>query len=209
MLVERGVDAVDAAEIITRAVLHGASSAPKKRSAGAIRQERYRRNKASHVTDSDGCDASGSLPDKEVPPAPPQEINPLSPTEKKNPPSGVKKKNPPPRGTRIPADFEPDIAYAVAQGLPAARARTEAENFRDYWSAKTGQGATKLDWPATWRQWVRNARDRYGGNNRSPPASNGRERLTPAESARRRLEEIDREQASKPDIPEGRFNFDG
>jgi hypothetical protein len=30
------------------------------------------------------------------------------------------------------------------------------EQFRDYWSAKAGSGATKLDWQATWRNWVRN-----------------------------------------------------
>jgi anti-sigma-K factor RskA len=30
------------------------------------------------------------------------------------------------------------------------------EQFRDYWSAKAGSGSTKLDWQATWRNWVRN-----------------------------------------------------
>lgn len=34
---------------------------PKQRSAGAIRQERYRRNKASQVTESDACDAAPAL----------------------------------------------------------------------------------------------------------------------------------------------------
>ncbi|MCB4349753.1 hypothetical protein LA345_38825 (plasmid) [Burkholderia vietnamiensis] len=33
----------------------------------------------------------------------------------------------------------------------------EAEKFRDYWTAKSGKDATKTDWPATWRNWVRNA----------------------------------------------------
>lgn len=31
-----------------------------------------------------------------------------------------------------------------------------AEDFRDYWTAKTGAQATKLDWHATWRRWMRN-----------------------------------------------------
>lgn len=47
------------------------------RSAGAIRQERYRRNVASQSVTRDAGDASS--PDKEVPPAPPEEINPNYP----------------------------------------------------------------------------------------------------------------------------------
>lgn len=46
-LVDHGIDPVEAADIIARAALYGAGNAPKKRSAGAIRQERYRRKKAS------------------------------------------------------------------------------------------------------------------------------------------------------------------
>ncbi|SFI69985.1 Helix-turn-helix domain-containing protein [Pseudomonas guineae] len=33
-----------------------------------------------------------------------------------------------------------------------------AEDFRDYWTAKTGSQATKLDWHATWRRWMRSQR---------------------------------------------------
>ncbi len=33
----------------------------------------------------------------------------------------------------------------------------EAEKFRDYWCGKSGKDAAKTDWPATWRNWVRNA----------------------------------------------------
>jgi hypothetical protein len=28
--------------------------------------------------------------------------------------------------------------------------------FRDYWIAVAGQRGVKLDWDATWRNWVRN-----------------------------------------------------
>lgn len=31
-----------------------------------------------------------------------------------------------------------------------------AERFKDFWIAKSGKDATKLDWEATWRNWVRN-----------------------------------------------------
>jgi uncharacterized protein YdaU (DUF1376 family) len=34
--------------------------------------------------------------------------------------------------------------------------------FRDYWIAKPGKDGTKLDWQATWRNWVRNERRAEG-----------------------------------------------
>jgi len=37
--------------------------------------------------------------------------------------------------------------------------RRETEKFRNYWRAKTGQSATKLDWEATWRNWMLKAAD--------------------------------------------------
>jgi uncharacterized protein YdaU (DUF1376 family) len=30
-----------------------------------------------------------------------------------------------------------------------------ADSFKDFWHSKAGQNATKLDWHATWRNWVR------------------------------------------------------
>lgn len=66
------------------------------------------------------------------------------------------------RGTRLPDDFTvPDewLSWAIEQRRwdPAAT-REEAENFCNFWQAKTGQAATKLDWRKTWQNWVRNSR---------------------------------------------------
>lgn len=47
--------------------------------------------------------------------------------------------------------------WAVAEGLSESEVRLEAEKFRDYWLGKSGQGGTKADWAATWRNWVRRA----------------------------------------------------
>ncbi|WP_455466929.1 hypothetical protein [Bartonella sp. B39] len=73
------------------------------------------------------------------------------------------------RGCRLPADFEPDYDFAIAEGLPPERVKVEIAKFRDYWTAKSGKDATKRDWPATWRNWVRNSKDyqknKQGGNN--------------------------------------------
>ncbi len=63
-------------------------------------------------------------------------------------------------GARLPADWDltdDRVQAAVNAGLARGRIRTEANKFRDYWHAKSGKDATKLDWDATWRNWCRNA----------------------------------------------------
>lgn len=49
------------------------------------------------------------------------------------------------------------MAFAASQGLTNGRATAELAKFRDFWTAKTGADATKADWQATWRNWVRRA----------------------------------------------------
>lgn len=64
------------------------------------------------------------------------------------------------RGTRLSPDWIPsdtNLAYCRSQRRDLDPARV-ADNFRDYWTAKPGAGATKLDWDAAWRTWVRNER---------------------------------------------------
>lgn len=68
------------------------------------------------------------------------------------------------RGTRIPADFtvtQEMVAWAM-ENVPGVNGKAETEKFVNHWRAKTGRDATKLDWVATWRNWMLNARDRYG-----------------------------------------------
>ncbi|MBX4335669.1 DUF1376 domain-containing protein [Bartonella raoultii] len=62
------------------------------------------------------------------------------------------------RGCRLPADFEPDYDFALAEGLPPERVKVEIAKFRDYWRSKAGANAAKTDWQATWRNWVRNSK---------------------------------------------------
>ncbi|WP_273721082.1 MULTISPECIES: DUF1376 domain-containing protein [unclassified Bartonella] len=72
------------------------------------------------------------------------------------------------RGCRLPDDFEPDYDFALAEGLPPERIKAEIAKFRDYWRSKAGANATKTDWQATWRNWVRNSKNyeinQRGGN---------------------------------------------
>lgn len=39
------------------------------------------------------------------------------------------------------------------------------DSFRDFWIAKAGKDGRKLDWYATWRNWVRNQKSNSHGNN--------------------------------------------
>jgi uncharacterized protein YdaU (DUF1376 family) len=62
------------------------------------------------------------------------------------------------RGTRLPRDWQlPSdwAAWAEGQGVRPEVVRREGERFRDYWISKPGKDGTKLDWQATWRNWMR------------------------------------------------------
>jgi hypothetical protein len=56
------------------------------------------------------------------------------------------------------------IAFAREQ--VGHRTQLELDKFCDYWRARAGPGGTKLDWDATWRNWVRSAAERKNGNGR-------------------------------------------
>ena len=63
-----------------------------------------------------------------------------------------------PRGSRLPKDWVPDTE--LAEWSKAERTdldlRKVLMEFRDYWTSVAGQKGVKLDWDATWRNWVRN-----------------------------------------------------
>lgn len=61
------------------------------------------------------------------------------------------------RGTRLPSDWVlPEDWQAWAQEeRPDLDADAVASRFRDFWAAKPGKDGRKVDWLATWRNWVR------------------------------------------------------
>lgn len=65
----------------------------------------------------------------------------------------------PPRGTRIPDGWMPsqDAIDSMKSECPNVDLEAEHRKFVDYWTAKSGKDATKLDWDATWRNWIRRA----------------------------------------------------
>lgn len=117
-------------------------------------------------TNGDIVDIDYAPPSPKESPHTPKETPPSTPTTlKEKTPKGVQKK-----GSRLPSDFEPDFGFAEVHGLSRSQAEAEAAKFRDYWAAKAGQGATKQDWQATWRNWVRSAVERLGPRRRDGPS---------------------------------------
>jgi hypothetical protein len=62
------------------------------------------------------------------------------------------------KGSRLSTDFElPDTWTEFCQTeRPDLNPQKVFDSFRDYWVAKAGAAGVKLDWQATWRNWVRN-----------------------------------------------------
>ena len=61
------------------------------------------------------------------------------------------------RGSRLPANWIPDkeLAEWSKAERPDLDLRRVLAEFRDYWTSLAGSRGVKLDWDATWRNWVR------------------------------------------------------
>ena len=62
------------------------------------------------------------------------------------------------RGSRLPQDFVLSKEWSdfCTQQRPDLNLQNTFDSFKDFWTAKAGSGGVKLDWLATWRNWVRN-----------------------------------------------------
>lgn len=59
----------------------------------------------------------------------------------------------------VPEDWIADGEFTRNQcNLPPLDLRAEAMKFANYWAAKSGGGATKLDWKRTWLNWCMTAK---------------------------------------------------
>jgi hypothetical protein len=99
---------------------------------------------------------------------------PQSPTSMSPPTANDRK-----RGIRLPDDFEerirarPDLANWFRENCPHVDGKRETERFRDHWSDKPGKDGRKLDWIATWRNWMRTAEDRARPRQRATSSRGG------------------------------------
>ena len=96
-------------------------------------------------------------------------------------------------GTRLPDDFRPspEMVEWFRENCPHVDGKTEHAKFCDYWRAKPGKDGRKLDWVATWRNWMRTAGERYKPRPRggpSEPESTTNDRVQQALESGRRVQ---------------------
>jgi uncharacterized protein YdaU (DUF1376 family) len=77
----------------------------------------------------------------------------VQPTSNQEP---VTKREASARGTRLSADWQMPIEYReyCAIKRPDLNPEVVAESFKNFWIAKAGRDAVKLDWGAVWKNWV-------------------------------------------------------
>jgi hypothetical protein len=79
------------------------------------------------------------------------------------------------RATRCPEPFivNSDMRLWASEHAPLIDVRLETTKFCNYWRAKAGKDATKLDWKLTWRNWLLSAYPPTNGNGHQyrPPAA--------------------------------------
>jgi hypothetical protein len=79
----------------------------------------------------------------------------------------------------VPFEITPDMVAWARENCPLVDGKRETERFCDYWRAIPGARGRKLDWPATWRNWLRKEHDdemarRTRAAPREKPAANER-----------------------------------
>jgi len=74
------------------------------------------------------------------------------------------------RGTRIPDDFTvtPAMVAWARENTPDVDGKYQTEKFIRYWRAKSGRDATKVDWVATWENWMFKAQEDITGPRQIP-----------------------------------------
>lgn len=102
------------------------------------------------------------------------------------------------RGTRLPDKWTPPVDdWVFARDLIGdQRARAELAKFTDHWKQQPGQRGVKLDWSATWRNWVRRAAEYRNGNGKTPGGSL-------LDSVKRELADLEREDETDPPLYPG------
>jgi len=76
----------------------------------------------------------------------------------------------PTRGSRLKDDWSPsgeNLAFAIGLGFSQSEVDRMTSRFRNYWLAKAGKDAAKLDWSRTWQNWASTEAERR------PRAANG------------------------------------
>lgn len=120
---------------------------PKREDDSSERVKRLRDKKKSDVTPCNADETHGNAPDTDTEQT--REDSPNPPSEDIPP---AKKATRLPKDWTLPSDWK---AWALQKGVPDDVIEFEAEKFADAWHADNRPTARKLDWEATWRNWIR------------------------------------------------------
>jgi hypothetical protein len=124
-----------------------------RREAAKNRVNAWRERQSNGVTDSSHAPESNAAPD-------PTHPDP-SPVSTDVDTGGARK-----RGTRIPDPFivTGEMRAWAAERCPGVDVNLSTERFVNYWRAKAGKEATKVDWKRTWNNWLLNDQERAPGS---------------------------------------------
>lgn len=163
---------------IVAAVAAMESNLPKDEQAERRRQKDRERKQTKRLRKSaESVEIHGVCGKKEVFPQTP------FPEKNTNPPENPSGFLPPTpkrqRGTRLPEGWQPKqegVNLAFELGFSMEEGKQEVLKFKDYWCGKAGPNAVKMDWDATWRNWLRRASENRKGksNGKSNQYANGK-----------------------------------
>lgn len=128
-------------------------------------RDKKRRQRAGLSRDREGTNGDN-------PPSSPIPLDPPSQTLPPIIPQTPSSTEPQKRARRLADDWVLPSSWgrwALDEGWPEATIRIQADMFGDFWRSKAGKDAAKLDWEATWRNWMRKVpktAQRLGGQQR-------------------------------------------
>jgi hypothetical protein len=133
------------------------------RADGARRQQEWRDRKRNAVSNGVSNGGSNTTPSRTR--TRPEVLPPTDSLRSSVPPEGAEHDAAKPktkRATRIPDDFAitEEMRDWGRKRAPHVNGELETEKFVNYWKAKSGAAATKIDWERTWQNWILNAAER-------------------------------------------------
>lgn len=152
LMAEKGLTLSDVAEIV-------AANEARADTTAAERQRRCRANKK-------------GMSHRDVTRDPPIDNNHTPTTLPIEPNGSIAPRGRKPKSNRrLPDDWQPEPLTAetatMVQVWQPGRLERELAKFKDYWKSASGRKASKDDWQAAWRFWLRNSEDWGTGNGTS------------------------------------------
>lgn len=167
-MIASGMSPGEAGAIASEIYAAGVASASV-RSPGAERTRRWRHKASQSVTERHAVETSPTVTERHQ--ASQCDANAVSPIDTSLKKVSRQSSNRASRGTRIDPDWKPSAIeeqFAIGEGFSMMELTREAARFRDYWKGRAGSGGVKLDWKATWQNWIRTSGEKLGKTPKGP-----------------------------------------